>query len=234
MCMKNEEFFDKGTWVPKGKPRNWFIYVIGYFIRPVFKICFRYRVKGAEKLRALGDEPVVFVQNHISYADPCITYVSLYSHAGGTRVLARSSLYRPVVAALLARAGAIPIDPDSADRTAVKRAAACLKRGENLLIYPEGTRMNRPDKEYHPHAGAVLIANMGKARIVPIGIKGPEKIMPYGKPKFIRFPRIYLNVGDPIDPKDKRFEQYPKKERSNAIINEIMDIVFKLRDEADK
>ena len=94
--------------------------------------------------------------------------------------------------------------------------------------------MNKPDKVYHPHAGAVLIANMGKARIVPIGIKGPEKIMPYGKAKFIRFPRIYLNVGDPIDPKDKRFEEYPKKERSNAIIKEVMDTVFKLRDEADK
>lgn len=232
--MKTEEFFDKGTWVPKGKLRNWFVYVAAFLIRPVFKICFRYRVKGAEKLKALDGESVVFAQNHVSFADPCITYVALYSHAGGTRVLARSSLYRPVAGALLARAGAIPIDPDSADRTAIKRAAACLKRGENLLIYPEGTRMNKPEKVYHPHAGAVLIANMGKARIVPIGIKGPEKIMPYGKAKFIRFPRIYLNVGDPIDPKDKRFEQYPKKERSNAIINEVMNTVFELRDTADK
>ena len=80
--MKTEEFFDKGTWVPKGKPKNWFVYVTAYFIRPVFKVCFRYRVKGAEKLRALDGEPVVFVQNHVSFADPCITYVALYSRAG--------------------------------------------------------------------------------------------------------------------------------------------------------
>ena len=230
---KREEFYESSIWVPRGKVHNWFVYVAAYFVRPVLKICFRYRVNGAEKLAALGDEPVVFVSNHVSFADPCIAWCALYKHAHGSRFLARSSLFRPVIGGLLARVGAIPIDPDSADRTAVKRAASCLKNGEHMLIYPEGTRMNRPDKEYHPHAGAILIANMGKARIVPLGIKGPEKIMPYGKPKFIRFPRIYLNVGDPIDPKDSRFEKYPKRERSNAIINEIMDTVFALRDEAD-
>ena len=231
---KREDYYDNPIWVPHGRVHNWFIYVIAFFLRPLFKICFRYRVKGVENLKNLGDEGVVFVSNHVSFADPCITYVALYSYANGSRFLGRSSLFRPVVGGLLARAGAIPIDPDSADRTAIKRSAACLKSGENMLIYPEGTRMNRPDKEYHPHAGAVLIANMGKARIVPIGIKGPEKIMPYGKLKIIRFPRIYLNVGLPIDPKDERFEQIPKKERSNAIIEEIMDEVFALRDEADK
>lgn len=231
---KREYYFDNPIWVPRGRVHNWFIYVIAFFLRPIFKICFRYRVKGVENLEKLGDEPVVFVGNHVSFADPCITYCALYSHKHPTRIIGRSSLYRPIVGGLLARAGAIPIDPDSADRTAIKRAAACLKNGENMLIYPEGTRMNKPDKVYHPHAGAVLIANMGKARIMPIGIKGPEKIMPYGKAKIIRFPRIYLNIGEPVNPKDERFESIPKKDRSNAIITEIMDEVFSLRDEADK
>ncbi len=63
-----------------------------------------------------------------------------------------------------------------------------LKRGESVLIYPEGTRMNKPEKVYYPHAGAVLIANMGHARIVPIGISGTERIMPYGKPRSSAFP----------------------------------------------
>ncbi len=231
---KREYYFDNPIWVPRGRVHNWFIYFIAFVLRPIFKICFRYRVKGVENLEKLGDEPVVFVGNHVSFADPCITYCALYSYGHPTRIIGRSSLYRPVVGGLIARAGAIPIDPDSADRTAIKRAAACLKNGENMLIYPEGTRMNRPDKEYHPHAGAVLIANMGKVRIMPIGIKGPEKIMPYGKAKIIRFPRIYLNIGEPVDPKDARFDEIPKRERSNAIITEIMDEVFSLRDEADK
>ena len=212
---------------------NWFVYVAAFVIRPVFKVAFRYKVKGAENLKALGDEPVLFVQNHVSFADPCITWCVLYGYAHGSRFLARSSLFRPVIGGLLARVGAIPIDPDSADRKAVKRAACCLKRGENMFIYPEGTRMNKPEKAYHPHAGAVLIANMGKARIVPVGIKGTERIMPYGKAKFIRFPRVYVNFGKPIDPREERFEQLPKKGRSDVIIADIMEEVFRLRDEAD-
>lgn len=227
-----EQIYDNGIWVPPGKPRNWFVYVAAYVIRPLAKILFRYTVKGVQNLKDLGDEPVVFVSNHMSYMDPVIMWCSFYGLDVRMRILARASLFKPFFGGLLARVGAIPIEPESADRTAIKRAAACLKRGENLLIYPEGTRMNKPDKVYHPHAGAILIANMGKARIVPVGVSGPERIMPYGKPKFIRFPRCYVNVGTPVDPKDPRFEEHPKKERSEAIIAEIMQEVFRLRDDA--
>lgn len=227
-----DERFDSGIWVPKGRVHNWFIYVAAYFIRPILKVCFRWKIRGVENLEAIGDEPVVYVSNHVSYADPCVHWCALYGQRRFMRILARDTLFRPVFAQLIARVGAIPVNPDSADRTAVKRAAACLKRGESVLIYPEGTRMNKPEKVYHPHAGAVLIANMGHARIVPIGISGSERIMPYGKPKIIRFPRIYLNVGKPVDPRDERFESLPKKGRADATIAAIMDEVFRLRDTA--
>lgn len=227
--------YDGPVWVPIENLRNWFIYVAAYLVRPIMKLVFRYKTMGKEHIpRAgeFGEQPVVFACNHVSYADPVILWSLLYTYGNGCRFLARSSLFRPVIGGLIARAGAIPIDPDTADRKALKRAAAALKRGENLLIFPEGTRMNRPDKVYHPHAGVVLIANMGKAKIVPVGISGTEKIMPYGKPKFLRFPRIYCNFGEPIDPKDPAFAELPKKERSTAVANAVMDRCFELRDEA--
>lgn len=227
-----DEIFDSGVWVPKNKLRNWFIYVAAYVVRPILKICFRWKVKGVENLEAIGDEPVVYVCNHVSYADPCIHWCAFYSLKHPSRFLARHTLFKPVIAQLIARAGAIPVNPDSADRTAVKRSVACLKRGESILIYPEGTRMNKPNKSYHAHAGAVLIANMGKARIVPLGIEGTEKIMPYGKAKFIRFPKVYINIGEPIDPRGERFADLPKKDKADAIINEIMGEVFFLKDTA--
>ncbi len=227
-----DEIFDSGIWIPKGKLHNWFVYVAAYFIRPILKVCFRWKIRGVENLELIGDEPVVYVSNHVSYADPCVHWCALYGQRRFMRILARDTLFRPIFAQLIARVGAIPVNPDSADRTAVKRAAACLKRGESVLIYPEGTRMNKPSKVYHPHAGAVLIANMGHARIVPIGINGTERIMPYGKPKFIRFPRVYLNVGKPIDPRGEQFESLPKKGRADATIAAIMDEVFRLRDTA--
>ena len=230
-----EKKYDGPVRVPIENLRNWFIYVAAYLVRPIMKLVFRYKTIGRENIpRAgeFGEQPVVFACNHVSFADPVILWSVLFAYGNGCRFLARSSLFRPVIGGLIARAGAIPIDPDTADRKALKRAASALKRGENLLIFPEGTRMNRPDKVYHPHAGVVLIANMGKAKIVPVGISGTERIMPYGKPKFLRFPRIYCNFGEPIDPKDPAFAELPKKERSMAVANAVMDRCFELRDEA--
>lgn len=230
-----EKKYDGPVWVPIENLRNWFIYVAAYLVRPIMKLVFRYKTIGRENIpRAgeFGEQSVVFACNHVSFADPVILWSVLFAYGNGCRFLARSSLFRPVIGGLIARAGAIPIDPDTADRKALKRAASALKRGENLLIFPEGTRMNRPDKVYHPHAGVVLIANMGKAKIVPVGISGTERIMPYGKPKFLRFPRIYCNFGEPIDPKDPAFAELPKKERSMAVANAVMDRCFELRDEA--
>lgn len=230
-----EKKYDGPVWVPIENLRNWFIYVAAYLVRPIMKLVFRYKTIGRENIpRAgeFGEQPVVFACNHVSFADPVILWSVLFAYGNGCRFLARSSLFRPVIGGLIARAGAIPIDPDTADRKALKRAASALKRGENLLIFPEGTRMNRPDKVYHPHAGVVLIANMGKAKIVPVGISGTERIMPYGKPKFLRFPRIYCNFGEPIDPKDPAFAELLKKERSMAVANAVMDRCFELRDEA--
>ena len=229
-----DKFFDNPVWLPAEKVHNWACYVSAYVIRPALKAAFRYEVHGEEKIPKGTDEALVFACNHMSYGDPLIMWCVLYRYGGGGRFLARSSLFRPFIGGFIARAGAIPVDPDSADRTAVKRAAACLKRGEHLLIFPEGTRMNRPDKEYHPHAGVILIASMGKARIVPVGISNTDQIMPYGKPKFLRFPKVHINIGDPIDVKDEKFADLPKKERTGKILDHVMDEVFRLRDAYQK
>lgn len=227
---RREQCYDNGVWVPLGKVRNWFVYVAAFVVRPVIKLVFRYRVHGAENIPKAGEGPVIFACNHVSYADPIVLWCLLYSYSGGCRFLARSSLFKPVLGGLIARVGAIPIDPESADRKALKRAAAALKRGEQMLIFPEGTRMNKPEKVYTPHAGVVLIAQMGKAKIVPVGISGTERIMPYGKPKFLRFPRVDVSFGKAVDPKDPAFDEVPKRERGLFIASQVMDASFALRD----
>lgn len=227
---RREKFYDGAIWVPKPRVYNWFVYVAAYIARPVVKLWTRYTAKGLENVPEEGG-PYVYACNHVSFMDPLVMWSILYAHRGGSRFLARTSLFKPILGGWIARGGAIPVDPDSADRTSVKRAAACLKRGENVLIFPEGTRMNRPDKVYRPHAGVVLIAQMGKAQIVPVGIEGTQKIMPYGKP-FVRFPHVYVNFGEPIDPKGPEFADVPKRERSKAVLDTVMDEIYRLRGSA--
>ena len=235
MLGKNREhFYDSPCFYGKeigGTKRvfNWFVYVAAYFLRPLFKLLFRFKVVDVQNLPQKG-EAVVYAINHVSYADPAIGWTALYRY-GGARFLARSSLFKPFAGGALARAGAIPIDPESADRKALKRAVAALKRGESVAIFPEGTRMNSPEKKYNPHAGVVLIANMGKAKIVPIGCNGTDRIKPPGK-FFFRFPRVYFKVGQAIDPKDEKYQKLDKKIRTQAVLDDVMGEVFAMRDSA--
>ena len=226
---KKEDFFDVCREDKKQRIAGWFIYAVAYIARPVLKLLFRYKVVGKEKLPAQGEEPVILAANHVSYFDPAMLWVASYPRV--LRFLARASLFVPVVGGIFARAGGIPITPESADRIAVKRAVACLKRGECLGIFPEGTRMNRPDKEYNPHAGLILIAQMAKCKIMPVGISGTEKIKPYGQ-KLPRLPKITITYGDPIDLND--YSNLPKGERTQTALNDVMSKIYELKAVGDK
>lgn len=224
-----EAYFDEPIQDRKARTPNWFIYIALYVIRPFAHLFWRLSVKGKENIPAPGEEPVVFVANHVSFVDPVVMWVSTPPRI--MRFLARSNLYRiPVFRGAIARAGAIPVDPDSADRKAVKRAAAALKRGECVGIFAEGTRMKSPDKVYKPHAGFVLIASMGHAKVVPVGITGTDRIVVPGK-KLWRVPKVTVTFGEAIDPAD--FKDLPKGERTQAIVDETMRRVFALRDASD-
>ena len=220
---------DEPVFIKDERTPNCFMYVAAYVIRPVARALWRLQINGRENIPKAGEDPVVFVANHVSYADAVFLWISAYPP--GARILARSNLWRiPVLRGIISRVGAIPVDPDSADTKSVKRAVKALKRGENIGIFAEGTRMRAHDKVYKPHAGFVLIANMGKAKIVPVGITGADRIHPPGH-KISHFPKCRITYGEPISLDD--FADLPKGERTKAIVDETMRRVFALRDEAD-
>ena len=47
---RRQECYDGPVFVPKGKARNWFVYVGGFVIRPLAKAVYRYSVEGLENL----------------------------------------------------------------------------------------------------------------------------------------------------------------------------------------
>lgn len=224
-----EDYFDIPIERLDHKPRTWLLGACRAVVVPLAKLLFRVEARGFENVPQGDGGPVLFVANHVSYFDPVALWVA--AQPLNTRFLARASLWRvPVFKGMLSRVGAIPVEPESADTKAIKRAAAVLKRGETACIFAEGTRMRTPDKVYKPHAGFVLIANMGKAKIVPVGITGTERIRPYAKP-FLRFPKLTVTFGKPINVAD--YKALPKDVRTQTIVNDTMSSVFALRDSAD-
>lgn len=220
-----ERYFDaplKG----EGAESRWFAYMVYVIGTIVLKAGFRFTVEGRENLKGIPDGgAAVLAVNHASFLDPLLIVQTLDLNA---RFIAREDLFDNVFAAqFLARMGAFPIKRDSADRKAIKRAVAALKRGEHLGIFPEGTRIRFPGQKAENHAGAVLIARMANAPIVPVGIEGSDRVKPYGS-KILHFPTVHVRFGAPVWP--SAYDDIPKKERAQFMIDDVMRKSYALRD----
>jgi len=227
---EREYFYDKPILGEDRSPR-WFACLIRGIAFVVFKVAFRYRFEGRENLELDDGGPAVIAGNHSSMADPL--FIILAFPKGNCRFIAKEELFAPAANAFiaqgLARLGAFPIRRNTADRIAIKRAVACLKRGENIGIFPEGTRVKDGDGESHEHfGGAVLIANMAKRPIIPVGIEGTDHIKPPGS-HLLHFPTVTIRFGKPVYPHD--FDDRPKAERTSACIEEVMHRCYLLRNE---
>ncbi len=193
----------------------------------VFKICFRYEVTGRENLRAFKRESgVVIVGNHTSFLDVIFMYLATRPEQW-VRFMGRENLWPKLgglMGHVISRVGAFPVKRDSADRTAIKRAARMLKNGEIVGIMPEGTRRGKSNMAPRLHSGAAFVARMGNAPILPMTVRNAEYVKQKGK--MLRFPKITIEYGSPILVSD--FDFLPKEERLDACTWYAMREVFAL------
>ena len=192
-----------------------------------FKVLFRYRVDNREGFDKVADgQGVVVVANHTSFLDTICIYLAILPHHL-PRFIGRDKLFTNGHGALgwiLAHVGVIPIARDSADRTAIKRAAKLLKMNEIIVIFPEGTRRGKGNIEPDLHGGAALIARMGKAPLIPITVRNAEKVKQKGK--MVRFPKITMEFGEPVEVSD--FDFLPKDQRLEGCTWYVMRDCFAL------
>jgi len=157
-------------------------------------VWFRPKVVGKEHVPASG--PVILAPVHRSFAD---FGFAAFCTKRKLFFMAKDSLWKNKgLARLLPYVGAFPVHRESADREALQRAEEVLRRGQCLVLFPEGTRREGPDIENLMEGAAFLSARTG-APIVPIGIGGSDLAMPKGQ----AIPRPYsieVVVGAPIAP----------------------------------
>jgi 1-acyl-sn-glycerol-3-phosphate acyltransferase len=157
---------------------------------------FRIRYTGVNNVPREGG--VLAVSNHQSHLDPPLV------GAGCPRrmnYLARETLFRPAVfGRFIYSVGAIPLDREGVGLSGIKESLKRLKRGEMLLLFPEGTRT--PDGEIHTFKpGFTTLAVRSKAAILPIAIEGAYRAWP----KKAHFPRpraVNVHFGPPIVPQE--------------------------------
>lgn len=189
---------------------------------------------------ATGGRGAVLVVNHISNVDPILVGAFLAKNGVWPRFLAKDSLFGvPLLGRLLRGIGQIPVLRQTAEaRDALEHAMATLKRGDSVVIYPEGTITNDPQLwPMRGKTGAARLALQTGAVVIPVGQWGAQQIL-YGKrtgvPRILPPKRISLLVGDPVDLDDLRTSPVTSQnahEGTRRIMAAITELVEELRQE---
>jgi 1-acyl-sn-glycerol-3-phosphate acyltransferase len=136
-------------------------------------LMFRLRCHGRDNVPPSG--AVLVCSNHQSYLDPVLLGVCFNE---SMNFLARKTLFRSKLFGwLIAYLDAIPIDREGMSLEGIKETLRRLKRGERVLMFPEGTRSEDGNLgEVKP--GVCALARRGKASILPMAVDGAFEAWP--------------------------------------------------------
>jgi 1-acyl-sn-glycerol-3-phosphate acyltransferase len=191
--------------------RRW--WVAGHIVlAPPIVWALRLRVRGREHIPASG--PALVVCNHVSQLDP--PTMGLAARPRKSYYMAKAELFRiPLYRRLIWRWGAFPVERGGADRRAMRLAREVLRRGDVLLMFPEGTR--QPEGRLRPgQPGAGSLGLEPGVTVVPAAIWGSQK----------RLGPIRVVYGPPVDLSD--LTDGPRSRRSQVAVERMMAAVAEL------
>ncbi len=164
----------------------------------------KYRVEGKDNIPK-PDQPAIILAKHQS------TWETLYLQSAflpASTILKKELLNIPFFGWGLRALRPIAIDrsnPRRALKEVKKQGAERLSSGLNVILFPEGTRMNLGERGKYARSGAD-IAVASKVNIVPVAIN--SGICWPANEKFLKYPgTINVIIGEPISTENKNSKQ---------------------------
>lgn len=158
-------------------------------VAPLVRLLWRLRVTGAEHV---PPGPLVVAANHASLLDPFFVGAAI---ARPLRFVAKEELFVGPAARLLRALGAIPVSRGRGDRDAVASAARALRRGDAVVLFPQGTVLGRADRPWL--RGAARLALGEGVPILPVAVVGSERALAPSTAR-VRLARVRVVIGEPI------------------------------------
>ncbi len=186
-------------------PESWFTHnLFKTFSQVLFRLFLRIKGEGLENL---PESPCIIAPNHQSLLDGFLV-ISFFKRklVKKTYVYAKEQHFRnPLMRYLANRNNIILVDINKDLKLSIQKLAEVLKKGKNLIIFPEGTRTLTGKIGDFKQTFAILSQELN-IPIVPVAIRGSFNILPSGS----RIPRLFKKVTvsflSPVYPENHSYE----------------------------
>ena len=162
------------------EPRSAPEWVIGALRPAIFglsRALWRISFQGGEHVPAEGG--LIIAANHQTYFDPF--WVGSRVRRPIRYLAWNEALKWPLVGKLMGMLGAWPLVLDRGNPTAYRRSMQWLRSGGAVMIFPEGQRAYADGEVGRFKAGAVRLALEAGVPILPVTIRGGERVWPRGQ-----------------------------------------------------
>lgn len=227
---KTEDFYDSGMRDYPVAVRIGYAIILG-ILYAFTKIMWRCRLENIDEVVGRKTPPgVIIISNHTSMAEVVAIVVLLWRRGRLVRPIFKSEFNKSgIVRWFFARVGGIPVDRGTADMKSLRRASRALARGEDILIFPEGTRIRTDDQPVEVHGGFAIIAQMAKAPVVPMAVCGFRDITPMGT-HLIRPVKCWMRLSSALGLGDAP-EELRRRDRTQWLEDTAIERMYAIRDE---
>ena len=190
-----------------------------YILSLIMRIFCRIKVTGTENLPSGS---AIICSNHTSLLDPVVIAVTMYrKRKQKMRFMAKKELSRVPVLAQLIKPLVIFVDRGNSDRKAIRDTIELLRKGEKVLVFPEGRRVDVGESA-QAKTGVALMSIKSEAPLLPI-------YLTEGKKNLLRFPKLTVSFGKPYHPRKE--EGSSTSEAYRKIADDLMERIRSLKGE---
>ena len=193
-------------------------------LKPVIKGIWVKKVSGLENIPKAGS--AILALNHQSFFD-FLTFSVVANrnvHFLAAEKFFKSFFWKPIM--LLT--GQIKVDRQTSDKSGVHTAVAeHLKRGQLIAIFPEGTRSHLEFEMLKAYTGIARYALEHHVPIIPVGIKGAEKVHSKSTPNLSFKKVVEIHIGEPLH-FNEHWGKHADKEVCTIVTEKVIKKIEKL------
>lgn len=170
----------------------------------LLRLYFKIKANGYQNI---PDGPCIIAPNHQSYIDGLIvtSFIKAKTMKNTYFYAKRKHINNWFLRLMANKNNVIFMEDNSNMKDTIQRTAEVLKRGKNLIIFPEGTRTKNGAIGDFKRTFAILSKELN-VPIIPVAISGSFKAMPAGSHFPRPFSKIFIDFMPPIYPNNHTYE----------------------------